>query len=182
MAAMAAPKFSPVPPTVHVRSYSSPDHVPDPWMPDRPADLEGRQPVGRRLGYQGPDQGYALVLAERLRPDVRVQEGESIDDALVGATAIGSRRASLFGRAPVIHDVRIGLTIWGFLDEDPPAELVAERRRRFVGIGHVAHHYAQIRDLVDMVPESVLRSSPEQVAAAYPATWRTQTGVDRDGG
>jgi len=29
----------------------------------RPAEVQGRQPTGARLGFQGPDQGYALTLA-----------------------------------------------------------------------------------------------------------------------
>lgn len=173
---MAAPKFSPVAPLHDGGGYESPDHVPDPWLPDRPADIVGRQPVGERLGSQGPDQGYALKLAARLRPEVVVHEGEHIDDALAGCTAIGLRRASLFGRAPVIHDLRIALTIWGFLDPAPPAELVELRRRAFEGVAHTAHHYAELRAIVDSVPESTLRSSPQAVAGAYPAQWRTLLG------
>ena len=64
---MAAPEFVPVPPALRPRLYRSPDHVPEAWLADRPADIAGRQPEGRGLGYQGPDQGYALVLAERFR-------------------------------------------------------------------------------------------------------------------
>ena len=60
---MAAPKFSPVAPIDTARGYASPDHVPDPWTNDRPGDIAGRQPVGARLGFQGPDQGYGLRLA-----------------------------------------------------------------------------------------------------------------------
>jgi hypothetical protein len=174
---MAAPKFSPVAPIDTARGYASPPYVPEPWTASRPADLTGRQPVGARLGYQGPDQGYGLKLATALRPAVQAQDGESVDDALAGATAIGMRRASVFGRAPVIHDLRIGLTIWGFLDPAAPEELVAERRPRFLGIRDTAHHYAQVRELVDLVPESTLRSTPEQVGAGYPANWRALTGV-----
>ena len=32
-------------------------------MPDRPAEIAGRQPAGPRLGYQGPDQGYVLIYS-----------------------------------------------------------------------------------------------------------------------
>jgi hypothetical protein len=174
---MAAPKFAPVSPTEAPRSYASPDHVPDRWTADRPGELHGRQPAGSRLGAQGPDQGYALKLAERLRPELRLQAGESADDALRGATLIGLRRASLYGRAPVIHDLRIALTIWGVLDPDPPADLVATRRRLFEGVANVAHHYAEGRAIVDMVPEATLRMTPEQVRAAYPGSWRSLTGV-----
>jgi hypothetical protein len=168
---MAAPKFSPVGPLDDARGYESPDHVPDPWCADRPADLDGRQPTGARLGSQGPDQGYALALAARLRPEVVVTAGESVDDAVSGCTAVAMRRASLFGRAPVIHDLRLGFTIWGFLDPSPPAELVALRRPLFEGVANSLHHYEERRALVDSVPETTLRMSPDQVRAAYPASW-----------
>lgn len=174
---MAAPKFAPVSPTDTPRSYASPDHVPDRWMPDRPGDLRGGQPAGTRLGAQGPDQGYALKLAERLRSEVKVQPGESVEDALRGATLIGLRRASLFGRAPVIHDLRLGLMIWGFLDPDPPADVVAARKSRFEGVANVAHHYAEGRAIADMVPEATLRMSLDQVAAEPPGRWRALTGL-----
>lgn len=176
---MAAPKFTPVEPTSVARGYESPEYVADPWMATRPADLDGRQPVGPGLGFQGPDQGYALKLAALERPNVRVQPDESVDDALAGATAIALRRASLFGRAPVMHDLRIALRIWGFLDPAPPAELVAARRPRFLGLADAAHHYTATRALVDAVPESTLRATHDQIAAARPDDWPQLTGAER---
>lgn len=173
---MAAPKFSPVAPLTVARGYESPDHVPGRWEQDRPGEVLGRQPVGARLGSQGPDQGYALKLAAQLKPSVIVQTGERIDDALTGCTAIGLRRASLFGRAPVIHDLRIALTIWGFLDAAPPSELLELRRPAFEGVAHTANHYRELRAIVDGVPESTLRSTPAAVTAAYPASWRSLLG------
>ena len=83
----------------------------------RPTSPAASRP-GARLGFQGPDQGYALTLAARLRPEVHVQAGESVDDAVAGCTAVALRRASLYGRAPVIHDLRIAFTIWGYFDAD----------------------------------------------------------------
>jgi hypothetical protein len=175
---MAAPKFTPVAPLDEARRYTSPDHVPDRWINDRPGDFRGRQPQGPALGYQGPDQGYALALAARLEDELQLQQGERADDALAGATAIGLRRASLFGRAPVIHDLRIALTIWGFLDAEPPAELVQLRRARYEGLANIAHHYAELRALVDSVPEPTLRMTPDAVAAAYPGQWRELLGLN----
>ena len=127
--AMAAPKFAPGRPARRrPRATSRPTTCPTRGRPTARPRCTGRQPSGARLGFQGPDQGYALTLAARLRPEVHVQAGESVDDALSGCTAIALRRASLYGRAPVIHDLRIAFTIWGFLDPTPPAELVAVRR------------------------------------------------------
>jgi hypothetical protein len=174
---MAAPKFTPVTPLDTARGYASPDHVPQRWTNDRPGDFRGGQPTGPLLGYQGPDQGYALVLARRLRDELHLQQGESVDDILAGVTAIGLRRASLFGRAPVIHDLRIAATIWGSLDPEPPVELVQIRRPLFEGLANVAHHYGALRALVDSTPEATLRMTPEQVQTAYPAQWRTLLGL-----
>ena len=173
---MAAPKFAPVTPLDRARGYESPDHVPDAWRADRPAEVQGRQPVGARLGYQGPDQGYAITLAERLRPEICCQQGESVDDALAGCTAIAMRRASLYGRAPVMPDLRLAITIWGFFDSAPPAELVDVRRVAFEGVANSLHHYEERRALVDSVPEATLRQTPDQVRSAYPASWRTLLG------
>lgn len=172
---MAAPKFAPVSPIDRTRGYESPRYVPEEWYLDRPAEIDGRQPVGPRLGYQGPDQGYALTLAKRLRPELRLQDGEHAADAIAGCTALAMRRASLYGRAPVLPDLRLAFTIWGFLDDNPPAELVAERRRAFVGIAE-AHHYVERRALVDSVPEATLRMTPDEARAAYRSNWRSLLG------
>ncbi len=174
---MAAPKFAPVPPVNEVRGYESPDYVPDGWVPDRPGEIDGRQPEGARLGYQGPDQGYVLVLARRFHDRLHVSALESVDDAIRGCVNIALRRASLFGRAPVIHDLTIAFTMWGFLDPSPPADLVAARAPLFQGVANVAHHYEQGRYIADIVPEATLRSTPEQVQAAYPGRWRELTGA-----
>jgi hypothetical protein len=174
---MAAPRFAPVPPTEPTRSYASPDHVPDQWLANRPGEIDGLQPRGARLGAQGPDQGFALRIARQLTPRVRLQPGERLDDAIQGALGIALRRASMFGRAPVVHDLVIAFTIWGYFDEQPPAELVEHRRRLFEGVANVAHHYAEARAITDMVPEATLRSLPEHVAARYPAEWRELTGA-----
>ena len=115
-----------------------PTTFPTSWKPDRPAELAGgRQPEGERLGYQGPDQGYGLVIADRFKDRLQLQRGEHADDAIQGCLGVALRRASIFGRAPVIHDFTIAFTVWGFLDADPPgraasscaSERVRQRRR-----------------------------------------------------
>jgi hypothetical protein len=173
---MAAPQFSPTPVVPTARSYESPDVVPAAWTPTRPGDIVGFQPQGEQLGNQGPDQGFAIKIANGFRDRLQLQPGEHADDAIRGCLGIALKRASLFSRAPVVHDLTIAFTIWGFLDADPPAELVAGRGPRFKGVGH-AHHYTEARELADMVPEPTLRMTPQQVTAAYPARWRELTGA-----
>jgi hypothetical protein len=174
---MAAPKFSPTSPVEDARGYESPHHVPDAWHPDRPAEIRGFQPEGERLGYQGPDQGFAIKLANQLKGRIHLGPKESDSDAVRGCLGIGLRRASMFSRAPVIHDLTIAFTAWGFFDENPPQELLELRRRLFEGVGNVLHHYDEGRILADSFPEATLRMSPEQVAAAYPARWRELVGA-----
>lgn len=174
---MAAPQYSPSPAVDTTRIYGSPQHVAPSWTSDRPAEITGRQPTGERLGYQGPDQGYVLTLASYLRPKVVVTKNERVEDVLRGCTLIALRRASLFGRAPVVHDLTLALTIWGFLSADVPADLVATRTELFSGVDNVLHHYSQGRTLADMVPVSTLRLSVQLVESQMPMSWRALTGA-----
>lgn len=173
---MAAPKFAPTEVLDEVRTYASPDIVPDAWTNDRPGDIDGFQPAGERLGYQGPDQGYGLMLAQRLRSRLHLVGGVGADDAVRGCLNIALRRASMFGRAPVIHDLNVAFTMWGFFDAQPPRDLVERRAELFIGIGNV-HHYAEGRVVADLVPDSTLRLTPQQVSQRYPADWRSLTGA-----
>jgi hypothetical protein len=172
---MAAPKFAPVPPVEHVRAYSSPPVAPRTWSPTRPGDLAAGQPAGEQLGYQGPDQGFALTIAAHFHGRLHLRSDEHEHDVVRGCVGIALRRASMFSRAPVVHDLTIAFTIWGLLDQAAPAELVALRRSLFAGVGN-PHHYREARGIADSVPESTLRMSPAEVSAAYPAHWRELLG------
>jgi hypothetical protein len=77
----------------------------------------------------------------------------------------------------VIHDVRIAFTIWGWFLDSPPADLVVRRKQLFAGLGNVLHHYAEARDLVDMVPEATYLLTLAQVQTAMPGSWRALTGA-----
>jgi len=173
---MAAPRSAPAGLRAS-QHYRSPEVVPESWSPDRPAEIDGLQPVGRRLGSQGPDQGFALRVAGRFRDRLHPGDGLTVDDAIRGCLGIALRRASMASRAPVVHDLTIAFTIWGFLDPDPPAELVAERRRLFAGVANVNHHYTEARHIVDLVPDSTLKAGVDRVVSIYPAQWRQLTGV-----
>lgn len=174
---MAAPKFAPVSPIDESRAYESPAHVPGGWMPDRPGEIVGFQPVGTRLGFQGPDQGFAIKIANGFRDRLHLNTGEHAADVIQGCLMIGLRRASMFSRAPVVHDLTIAFTAWGFLSADAPADLVEMRKPRFDGLSHIAMHYSEGRSLVDDFPEATLRMTPQQVTAAFPGRWRELLGV-----
>ena len=167
---MAAPEHVPTAPLDRTRSYRSPDAVPDAWNTDRPAELGAVQPSGGDLGHQGPDQGYALRLCRLFRDRLRLSPGEDVHDVDRGCVQIALKRASLFGRAPVVHDLEIAYRAWGYLDEAADAELVAVRRRLFEGVAE-RHHYAEARELVGCVSEEVLSLAPDEVERRHSGGW-----------
>ncbi|HVF14150.1 MAG TPA: hypothetical protein VM942_06085 [Acidimicrobiales bacterium] len=163
---MAAPEHVPVRLADKARS-GTPIPPAKAWKATRPADLVGRQPGGRHMGRQGPDQGYALLLARRFVDRLELAPGAHKEDAVAGCMAVALARASLFGRAPVIHDLDLAFTLWGYLGGAPP-ELVAYRTPLFSG---ASHHYWDQRRIVDKVPESTLRLTPAQARQKL-SDWR----------
>jgi len=121
-----------------------------------------------QLGSPGPDQGYALTLARRFEDRLELTEGEHREDAVAGCVAVALKRASIFGRAPVIYDLEHAFTLWGFLG-GAPDDLVAFRRRFFEG---AADHYWAQRAIVDAVPDDTLRLTPTQVREGL-GEWRS---------
>ncbi|HET6952064.1 MAG TPA: hypothetical protein VFI47_16905 [Acidimicrobiales bacterium] len=172
---MAAPEYVPQPALRHVRSYTSPPRRPQSWRPERPGDGDRGEDGGDRLGAQGPDQGYVYVLARRFRGQLQLASDESEADALAGCAGVALKRASLFGRAPVLADMTVALTVWGFLGDAAP-DLIAFRQPLFAEVAN-PHHYPEQRRVVDLVPDEALRSAPGQVAAAHRADWRSLLSI-----
>ena len=135
--------------------------VPEGWRADRPAETwrEG-PPAGDRFGNVGPDQGYALKLARQFKDRLRLTSGEHAEDVVAGCVGVATKRAALFGRAPVVYDLELAFTLFGFLD-GAPSELVEFRKPLFQA---AEHHYWDQRAIADLVPESTLRLKPVDVA------------------
>jgi hypothetical protein len=174
---MAAPEHVPTKPAQTVRSYVSPPRRAGSWRADRPGEIEGRQPEGERLGTPGPDQGYALKLATSFEGRLSLEEGEEEADAIAGGSAIAMKRSGLFGRAPVVHDLTVGLGIWGFLDEGPDQDLVEVRRGWFEEI-HLSHQYSQLRRVVDAATEEILRLPHTEIMQRHRDDWRSCLDLD----
>jgi hypothetical protein len=139
--------------------------------------LPGRQPEGERLGTPGPDQGYALKLARRYEGRLTLLDGEHESDALAGATAIATKRSGLFGRAPVLQDVTVGLVVWGFLDDGVDAELAGIRPGWFDEV-HLRHNYSDLRRIADSAPEDVLRLQLAEIERRHADDWRSCLDLD----
>lgn len=147
------------------------------WLANRPGEVVGGpQPSGPAVGNQGPDQGYVHKLAKRFEGELVLREGEHAADVLEGGCAVALRRASLYGRAPVSDDLRVALTVFGYLSEAAD-ELVAFRRPLFEELHHLAFHYTTARQVADLVPEATLRMAPVAVAEACAGDWRPPLGL-----
>ncbi len=165
---MAQPEYVPLEAGDRVRAAERlPAHAG--WRQTRPAELKTVDvPTGQHFGSPGPDQGYGLTLADRFRGRLALTPDEHEDDAVVACLGAGLKRASIFGRAPVIFDMELAYTVYGFLGDAPP-DLVQFRVPLIQG---AAHDYWVQRAAVDRVLESTLRSTPEKVRSLLPE-WRT---------
>jgi hypothetical protein len=167
---MSAPKFVPVATT---GAFRDGEHLPPAlaWNADRPAEVAVHQPRGDKLGSPGPGQGYALKLANRFHGKLELGDGEHEHDVILGCLGVANKRASLFGRSPVIHDVEVAFHIFGFLSALVPNDLRAYRRPLFEAAGH---HYEVQRQIADLVPEATLRMSPKEIRTLVDqGGWRT---------
>jgi hypothetical protein len=171
---MAQPEFVPVAERDRVQVGQRLPN-PDPWVADRVGELRpaGAQPAGPQMGIAGPDQGYALKLAHHLEPRLVLTAHEHAEDAIAGCLGVALKRAALYGRAPIIGDLELAFSAWGFLDT-APAELVAYRRPFFNG---VAERYGDRRIIADAVDETVLRMTPAEVSGQVATGWRSLLGA-----
>jgi hypothetical protein len=152
------------------------DHMPPPerWLADRPAEVVvgAAPPRGKRFGTPGPDQGFGLKLARLLAPRLQLAQHEHLDDAVAGCVGVGLKRAARYGRAPVIYDMELAYTVWGFFGAAPD-DLVAYRRTLFLG----AHHdYSLRRGIADRVREETLRLTPADAATKL-SDWKSLIDV-----
>jgi hypothetical protein len=146
------------------------------WVADRPGDLSGTQPSGPLLGRPGPNVGYAVVLAHRVRDRLSLGAHESIDDALAVVAELAMKRAASFGRAPVMADVDTATSLLGYEGDVDPV-FVAWRVRAAHG---ASHEYGTRRALVDAVPDAVLRMPPKTAALLVDARAEVRNGFTPD--
>ena len=168
---MAAPRFVPTGPTSS-KYYESPPQRSAPSTP-RLAEVTTTQPSGPGFGSQGPDQGFIYKLVGHFDERLTLFEGEHRRDVDAGAIAIALKRASVFGRAPIVHDLTVGYTLWGYLDTSPAESLVRLRRSLFEETAN-PHHRTELREIADAVSEDVLRATPAAVTAQYERDWQAQ--------
>ena len=105
------------------------------------------------------------MLAKRFEGRLRLAAGEHEEDAIAGCVGVALKRASLAGRAPVVNDLTVAFTMWGFLGEAPD-ELVEFRRPLFEEVSNPLH-YAEQRYVADRVPDDMVLLPPKEAAEAF---------------
>jgi hypothetical protein len=144
------------------------------WRAERPGDLTiaGVDAVGgdqALMGRPGPNVGYAYTLAARARSRLRLSPHEHADDVISVIAEIAGKRAACFGRAPVIGDIDVAVDLLGY--DGSADEKFVEGRSRLTH--DAAHSYPRRRELVDSVPEELLRLRGSALAERV-AGWRAQ--------
>jgi hypothetical protein len=125
------------------------------WRADRPGDLPDGQPRGLLFGDPGPNVGFARTIVLRNRDRFDLAPGDHFADAAAVVAELGMKRASSFGRAPVLADVERGMLVIGF--EGPVTDDVRVWRSHV--IHNADHDYLRRRTVVDSVPIDWLRGT-----------------------
>ncbi len=118
------------------------------------------------LGTPGPGQGYALLLVREKASKIVIAEGEHHEDVVIGLSALIGKRATAFGRSPIVYDVDFFVQLFGF-DGTADADLLEFRKMYFKGAGH---SYIVQRQLADAIPESTLKLVPDALSSVK--DWR----------
>ena len=130
-------------------------------------------------------KGFALRIANRLRPKLQLPAGEHADDAIRRCLGVAFRRASMFSRAPVVPTASPSPShCGGSAVRTPPAELVelrSEMFRRFYR--HIGHHYMKAhRGRRPSSRRHLAHRRRHRSQRPIPPSWRTPDGASIAGG
>ena len=167
---MSSPKYVPQKGASVDAVYVSPPKRPGSWNASRPGEAKGEPTTVGALGSVGPDQGYAYKLVDHFRDRLHTGSVEP-KDAIAGCVAVAMKRAALFGRAPVSHDLEVAFRCFGFLTSSASEELVEMREPQFAEVAN-HHHYTNLRELVDSVSNDFLRKSHDRIESDCSQDWK----------
>jgi hypothetical protein len=77
----------------------------------------------------------------------------------------------------VIYDLTAAYTVWGYLDDTPPGELVALRKKAFDEAA-LPLHYTERQRIVAAVRDAALRKLHTAIADDHGANWRALLDVE----
>lgn len=149
---MTQPDYVPLAPGTRLRDFDELEN-PGSWTANRPSELAplkgSAAKQGKFLGTPGPDSGFALKLTRIALDEIELSASEDHSDIMKVISAVAIKRAALFSRAPVIHDVRFALKLFGFGNADnTPDDLVKFRKEIMAGSGH---NYFKVRKTLELI-------------------------------
>jgi hypothetical protein len=148
------------------------------WVPDRPGDdVALGQPRGPLLGSPGPNIGYALTLAERMRDQLALAPHEHAPDALSVVSELAMKRAASYGRAPVTADLECAALVLGYLGGCLPDFA----KWREVAVEGAHESYFRRRALCDAVALDVIRLNPRALSERLADAREALRGTYRKG-
>lgn len=133
--------------------------APKGWLASGPGYVGKDQIIrhGKLIGHAGPNIGFAITLAKRASKNWYLVKGEHIEDVEILLAEIAMRRASFFGRAPIVGDIGFASHLFGFHGEPEQGE--EHWRPKFVhGTGHDEH---KRRIIVNSIPEEIISGNAE---------------------
>lgn len=142
-----------------------------PWVAERPGELLYGQPQGAMLGSQGPGQGYALTLLRAAKAWLQYGPLEKPADGDALLSALAMRRASLYGRAPTMHDIKFAAAILGMDGKGTDAQIDWRTQ-----VGRGAHHHTdEVHHAIDGVSDDTLKQPLDKVLGRQ---WEANLGLD----
>jgi len=88
------------------------------WNGARPGEVYA-DPSAVMFGTPGPDQGYVARLLPCIVGQLILPSGMEQRDASQAGISLACRRASLFGRAPMLEDLEVAFLLLGLMGETP---------------------------------------------------------------
>lgn len=140
--------------------------VPESWVADRPGDDDSKlNGAGELFGNAGPNVGYAYTLVARVFDSLVLNSAEHHHDVEPLVAEIAMKRASHFGRAPIMKDVDCAVHLLGLGSELDPEET----KKRVLLVHDCGHNEHKRRKIVNSIPDELLFSdkapSVEKVSA-----------------
>lgn len=143
--------------------------VPKSWKASRPGyvGLAKRKETDMLLGNAGPNVGYAMKLSHRQSGEFFLVDHENRHDVEILIAEIAMRRASNFGRAPMIDDIHFATHLLGY--DDTPTQGEEKWRPALVnGCGHNEHRR---RIIVNSIPQPIIEGEKGQLHEAISGWW-----------
>jgi hypothetical protein len=137
--------------------------TPLPWVAGRPGDeaIAPVVPEGEYYGHPGPSIGFAMTLVNRQWDNIVLVDHEHRHDVEPLLAEIAMRRASFYGRAPIIDDVKLAIKILSY----DAAPTQGEEKWRPHLVHDCGHNEHRRRAIVNSIPEEIIEGQQDDISS-----------------